>query len=78
MRRMIPLAALASGSCPGIMGVGQVVTLRVPVDRLRDAKRIRDVNCIIGGTAWGGYRTKFYPTYGCRALWRDAKRRAHP
>ncbi len=52
------------------MGVGQVVTLRVP------AERLRDVNRIIEGTAWGGYRTEFYPTCDYRGLWEDAKRRA--
>lgn len=53
-----------------MMGVGQVVTLRVP------AERLRDVNRIIEGAAWGGYRTEFYPTYDYRALWEDAKRRS--
>ena len=54
-----------------MMGIGQVVTLRVPADRLRE------VNRVIEGTAWGGYRTEFYPTYDYRALWEEAKRRAH-
>lgn len=40
-----------------MMGVGQVVTLRVP------ASRLREVNRAIETTAWGGYRTEFYPTY---------------
>ena len=52
-----------------MMGVGQVVTLRVP------AERLREVNRIIESTAWGGYRTEFYPTYDYRGLWEDAKRR---
>lgn len=55
-----------------IIGVGQVVTLRVPADRLRDVDRI------IEGTAWGGYRTEFYPTCDSSALWEEAKRQAHP
>jgi len=54
-----------------MMGVGQVVTLRVPADRLRE------VNRVIESTAWGGYRTEFYPTYDYRALWEAAKQRAH-
>ena len=54
-----------------MMGVGQVVTLRVPADRLRE------VNRVIEGAAWGGYRTEFYPTYDYRALWEEAKRNAH-
>ena len=40
-----------------MMGLGQVVTLRFPSERLRD------VNSAIEHTAWGGYRTEFYPTY---------------
>jgi hypothetical protein len=44
-----------------MMGVGQVVTLRVP------ASRLREVNRAIESTAWGGYRTEFYPTYDYKA-----------
>ena len=40
-----------------MMGVGQVVTLRLP------ASRLRDVNRIIETSAWGAYHTEFYPTY---------------
>ena len=43
-----------------LMGVGQVVTLRFP------AERLREVNRAIEKTAWGGYRTEFYPTYDYR------------
>lgn len=46
-----------------MMGIGQVVTLRFP------AARLRDVNRLIEGKAWGGYRTEFYPTYDYRALY---------
>jgi hypothetical protein len=45
-----------------MMGIGQVVTLRVPADRLRD------VNRAIEETAWGGYRTEFYPTYDYKKI----------
>jgi hypothetical protein len=45
-----------------MMGVGQVVTLRVP------AERLREVNRVIEETAWGGYRTEFYPTYDYKAI----------
>jgi hypothetical protein len=44
------------------MGIGQVVTLRVPTERLREANRV------IEETAWGGYRTEFYPTYDYKAI----------
>ncbi len=43
-----------------LMGVGQVVTLRFP------AERLREVNRAVEQTAWGGYRTEFYPTYDYR------------
>jgi hypothetical protein len=45
-----------------MMGIGQVVTLRVP------AERLRDVNRAVEQTAWGGYRTEFYPTYDYKAV----------
>src|SRR5262249_31744452 len=45
-----------------VMGIGQVVTLRVP------AERLREVNRAVEETAWGGYRTEFYPTYDYKAI----------
>jgi hypothetical protein len=45
-----------------MMGVGQVVTLRVPPERLRQ------VNRAIEESAWGGFRTEFYPTYDFKAI----------
>ncbi len=44
-----------------MMGIGQVVTLRFP------AEKLRDVNLAIEQSAWGAYRTEFYPTYDYRA-----------
>jgi hypothetical protein len=40
-----------------MMGIGQVVTLRLP------ASRLREVNRAIETSAWGSYHTEFYPTY---------------
>ncbi len=37
-----------------MMGIGQVVTLRLP------ASRLREVNRIFETAAWGSYRTEFY------------------
>jgi len=51
-----------------MMGIGQVVTLRVPADRLRE------VNLVIENGAWGAYRTEFYPTYDYRPVWEAAKK----
>jgi hypothetical protein len=44
------------------MGIGQIVVLRLP------ASRIREVNRVFEDTAWGGYRTEFYPTYDYKAV----------
>jgi hypothetical protein len=53
-----------------MMGIGQVVIVRLPPDRLRDTNRV------IEAAAWGGFRTEFYPTYDYRRLWAEAKRQA--
>jgi hypothetical protein len=45
-----------------MMGIGQVVTLRLP------AERLREVNRVIEETAWGPYRTEFYPTYDYKPI----------
>jgi hypothetical protein len=44
------------------MGIGQVITLRLP------ASRLREVNRVLEDTAWGSYRTEFYPTYDYKAV----------
>jgi hypothetical protein len=45
-----------------MMGIGQVVTLRLP------ASRLREVNRVLENSAWGSYRTEFYPTYDYKAV----------
>lgn len=45
-----------------MMGIGQVVTLRFP------ASRLREVNRVLENTAWGAYKTEFYPTYDYKAV----------
>jgi hypothetical protein len=45
-----------------MMGIGQVVTLRFP------AERLREINRLVESEAWGAFRTEFYPTYDYRAL----------
>ncbi|WP_241015173.1 hypothetical protein [Burkholderia sp. Ac-20379] len=44
------------------MGIGQVIVLRLP------ASRVREVNRVLEDTAWGAYRTEFYPTYDYKAI----------
>ncbi len=50
-----------------MMGIGQVVTLKVP------AAKLRDVNLAIERNAWGAFTTEFYPTYDFRPVWERLK-----
>lgn len=50
-----------------MMGIGQVVTLRVPPERLRE------VNQYFEQRAWGAFRTEFYPTYDFKQAFRELK-----
>ena len=40
-----------------VMGIGQIVTLRLPADRLAA------VNVELERCAWGAFSTEFYPSY---------------
>ena len=53
-----------------VMGIGQIVTLRFP------ASRIREVNRVLEDTAWGAYRTEFYPTYDYKSAGMSEHERA--
>jgi hypothetical protein len=44
------------------MGIGQIITLRLP------ASRLREVNRVLEDTAWGSYRTEFYPSYDYKSV----------
>src|SRR5262249_54299369 len=50
-----------------VMGIGQVITLRVPADKLRA------VNLAFEKGAWGAFRTEFYPTYDYMPVFREQK-----
>ena len=52
-----------------MMGIGQVVTLKLP------GHRLREVNLAIEQTAWGGFATEFYPTYDFRPVLEQIKAR---
>jgi hypothetical protein len=54
-----------------LMGIGQIVTLRIP------AERLREVNHAIDQTAWGIYHTEFYPTYDLKAVAEQLRTQAH-
>jgi hypothetical protein len=60
--KAFPPAGIEVVSWYVMMGIGQVITLRVP------AERLSEVNVAIEKTAWGGYRTEFYPTYDYKAI----------
>nr|WP_238313850.1 hypothetical protein [Methylobacterium crusticola] len=51
-----------------VMNIGQVVTLRFPPSKLRE------INVVLENTAWGPYRTEFFPTYDYKALAEQQKR----
>ena len=52
-----------------MMGIGQVITLRVPADKLRE------VNLAIEKRAWGAYRSEFYATYDFKPVWQSTFRK---
>jgi hypothetical protein len=60
--KQFPPAGVEVVSWTIVMGIGQVVTLRLP------ATRLREINRILEDTAWGAYRTEFYPTYDYKAI----------
>jgi hypothetical protein len=60
--KAFPPAGIEVVSWYVMMGIGQVVTLRLP------ASRLREVNRIVENSAWGSYRTEFYPTYDYKAI----------
>lgn len=45
-----------------VMGIGQIIVLRLP------AGRLREINRVLEDTAWGPYRTEFFPTYDYKAV----------
>jgi hypothetical protein len=53
-----------------MMGIGQVVTLRVPPARLREVNRAVEQN------AWKAFHTEFYPTYDFREVVKANRERA--
>ena len=60
--KQFPPAGVEVVSWTVVMGIGQVVTLRLP------ASRLREVNRIFETSAWGAYRTEFYATYDYKAI----------
>ena len=53
-----------------LMGIGQVVTLKFPPEKLRD------VNLAIEQSAWGAFSTEFYATYDFTKVWQQKRKEA--
>src|SRR5258708_17140170 len=49
-----------------MMGIGQVVTVKIP------ASELRTLNLSIERGAWGAFTTEFYPTYDYAPIWRES------
>jgi hypothetical protein len=60
--KAFPPAGMEVVSWNVVMGIGQIITLKLP------ASRIREVNRVLEDTAWGSYRTEFYPTYDYKSV----------
>ena len=67
--KKFPPSGIEVASWYVMMGIGHVVTLKVP------ASRLREVNRAIEQSAWGGYRTEFYPTYDYKAVAEEQRRK---
>ncbi|MBV8377627.1 MAG: hypothetical protein JO279_11565 [Verrucomicrobia bacterium] len=52
-----------------VMGLGHIITLRLPPDKLRE------VNLAFAHGVWGAFRTEFYPTYDYLQLFYDLKQK---
>ena len=52
-----------------VMGVGHIITLRLPPDKLRE------VNLAFEHGVWGAFRTEFYPTYDYLKVFYDLKQK---
>jgi hypothetical protein len=57
MYKAFPPPGTAVVSWVVAMGIGQIVTLEVP------AQKLREVNVALEKTAWKAFRTEFFPTY---------------
>ena len=50
-----------------MMGIGQVVTVKIP------ASELRNLNLSIEKGAWGAFNTEFYPTYDYMPVWKASQ-----
>jgi len=52
-----------------VMGIGHIITLRLPPDKLRE------VNLAFEHGVWGAFRTEFYPSYDYLKVFYDLKQK---
>lgn len=48
-----------------VMGVGQIITLRIA------PKDLRTLNLSVANSAWGAFNTEFYPAYDYVPVWQN-------
>src|SRR6185436_136263 len=65
-RDMFPPKSARVVSWYVMMGIGQVVTVRIP------ASELRPLNLSIERGAWGAFTTEFYPTYDYVLIWKES------
>jgi hypothetical protein len=66
-RKNFPPAGVEIVSYHIVMGIGHLITLRFPPDKLRE------VNLAFEHGVWGAFRTEFYPTYDYLKAFNDLK-----
>jgi hypothetical protein len=68
-RRQFPPDGVEILSYNIVMGVGHIITLRLPPDKLRE------VNLAFAHGVWGAFHTEFYPTYDYLKVFYEMKQK---
>ena len=68
-RDMFPPKSARVVSWYVMMGIGQVVTVKIP------ASELRTLNLSIERGAWGAFTSEFYPTYDYVPIWKESIRK---
>jgi hypothetical protein len=66
--QMFPPACARVVSWYVMMGIGQVVTVKIP------ASQLRVLNQSIEKGTWGAFNTEFYPTYDFMPVWKGKEK----
>jgi hypothetical protein len=68
-RRTFPPDGVEILSYHIVMGVGHIITLRLPPEKLRE------VNVAFEKGVWGAFRTEYYPSYDYLTVFNELKRK---